>query len=364
MPARRTLKRGPHKLFYNQLIDMERIPMTTYGQNITLALEQLMTTDDRVMLLGEDVCDPYGGAFRLTRGLSSKFPRQVINTPISEAAITGVGIGMALRGLRPIVEIMFGDFVTLIADQVINNAAKLAWMYQDKVTVPLVLRTPMGGHRGYGPTHSQCLEKLFMGVPGLKVICPSCCHDVAGLLETAVLGEQEPVLFVEYKTDYGRQLLRENDGMIGPWFVCKSDDVYPVAHLSPTDFQEDQVTILTYGAISSMVLTAGREVLLEDEIACEVMIPSQIYPLSLARIGESVRRTGRLIIVEEGSRSYGWSSEIIAALSESGIVGLKTPIRRVAAHDVPIGNAAALEAQTLPGVPDIIEAIRGGVMGN
>ncbi len=141
--------------------------MTTVLASLNSALRQALTQDERVLLLGEDILDPYGGAFKVTRGLSEAFPERVLTTPISEAGFTGVATGMALRGLRPVVEIMFGDFVTLIADQLINHAAKFRWMYNDQVSVPLVVRTPMGGRRGYGPTHSQTLEKLFLGVPGL-----------------------------------------------------------------------------------------------------------------------------------------------------------------------------------------------------
>jgi len=139
----------------------------TVLQSLNKALHDAMSTDDKVVLLGEDILDPYGGAFKVTQGLSTAFPDRVIPTPISEAGIVGIAAGMALRGLRPIVEIMFGDFLTLIADQVINHIVKFKWMYNDQVSVPVVIRTPMGGRRGYGPTHSQTLEKLFLGVPGL-----------------------------------------------------------------------------------------------------------------------------------------------------------------------------------------------------
>ena len=132
-----------------------------------------MTADERVILMGEDILDPYGGAFKVTRGLSSAFPDRVLAAPISEAGMVGAAAGMALRGLRPGVEIMFGDFLTLAADQLINHIAKFRWMYNDQVRVPLVVRTPMGGRRGYGPTHSQTLEKLFLGIPGLTVLAPS-----------------------------------------------------------------------------------------------------------------------------------------------------------------------------------------------
>jgi len=147
--------------------------MTTVLESLNTALHRAMQADERIYILGEDILDPYGGAFKITRGLSAAFPGRVLTTPISEAAILGLASGMALRGLRPVAEVMFGDFVTLMADQLINHAAKFRWMYNDQVRVPLVLRLPMGGRRGYGPTHSQSLEKLFLGAPGLRVVAPS-----------------------------------------------------------------------------------------------------------------------------------------------------------------------------------------------
>src|SRR5512136_2612410 len=149
----------------------ERMP--TVLESLNTGLHQAFSMDPGVYLLGEDILDPYGGAFKVARGLSSSYPERVLTTPISEAGFVGIAAGMALRGLRPVVEIMFGDFISLIADQLINHIAKFHWMYNEQVHVPLVIRTPMGGRRGYGPTHSQTLEKLYLGVPGLKVVAPA-----------------------------------------------------------------------------------------------------------------------------------------------------------------------------------------------
>ncbi|MFH1634007.1 MAG: hypothetical protein ABIG63_08335, partial [Chloroflexota bacterium] len=157
--------------------------MFTVLESLNTALHFALASDERVIILGEDILDPYGGAFKVTRGLSTAFPDRVLTTPISEAGIVGVAAGMAMRGLRPVVEIMFDDFITLIADQVVNHIAKFRWMYNDQVRVPLVIRTPMGGWRGYGPTHSQTLEKLFLGVPGLRVLAPCAlqvCKSASG----------------------------------------------------------------------------------------------------------------------------------------------------------------------------------------
>ena len=155
--------------------------MPSVLESLNSALHHAFSDNKNVYLLGEDVLDPYGGAFKVTRGLSTSYPDRVLTTPISEAGIVGVAAGMALRGLRPVVEIMFGDFVSLIADQLINHITKFRWMYNDQVRVPLVIRTPMGGRRGYGPTHSQSLEKLYLGVPGLCVVAPAALSQKDGI---------------------------------------------------------------------------------------------------------------------------------------------------------------------------------------
>ncbi len=180
--------------------------MTTVLESLNRTLQRVMEKDNRVVVLGEDILDPYGGAFQSNRGLSSKYPDRVFSTPISEAGIVGMATGMAMRGLKPVAEIMFGDFVTLIADQLINHAAKFRWMYNDNVRVPIVVRTPMGGRRGYGPTHSQSLEKLFLGIPGMKVLAPNTLRDPGELL-LAAIEDEDPVLFVEHKLLYSRPML-------------------------------------------------------------------------------------------------------------------------------------------------------------
>src|SRR5512136_1238212 len=200
--------------------------MTIVLESLNSALHQAFADDDKVYLLGEDILDPYGGAFKVTRGLSTKFPGRVLTTPISEAAIAGLAGGMALRGLRPVAEIMFGDFVTLIADQLVNHAAKFRWMYNNNVRVPMVVRTPMGGRRGYGPTHSQSLEKMFMGVPGLKVVAPNTLGDPGRLLESAI-DDDDPVLFVEHKLLYTRLQLVPGQGELIDFEVNESGKTYP-----------------------------------------------------------------------------------------------------------------------------------------
>ncbi len=186
-------------------------------QSLNQALYQALQDNSQVVLLGEDILDPYGGSFKVTRGLSTAFPDRVLTTPISEAGITGMAGGMALRGMRPVVEIMFGDFATLIADQIVNHIAKFNGMYNGQVNAPVVIRTPMGARRGYGPTHSQTLEKIFLGTPGLTFLAPSHLQGssaigAAGqLLLDAILHQDGPTFFVENKLQYLLKLLTSED---------------------------------------------------------------------------------------------------------------------------------------------------------
>ena len=232
--------------------------MITYGQSINKALDEKLASDNSVVFLGEDIRDPYGGAFKLTKGLSTKHPNQVINTPMSEYALAGVVAGMAVRGLKPVLEIMFGDFITICADQIINHATKFRWMYNDQVRVPMVIRTPMGGRRGYGPTHSQTIEKLFLGVPGLKVVAPSHFHDVGELLISAI-DDEYPVLFIENKLLYPRKLEQIKDGYVSD-FNAENDKVtFNSLTLSNSDFEEDMVSIITYGGMLPFVVDAAND---------------------------------------------------------------------------------------------------------
>jgi pyruvate/2-oxoglutarate/acetoin dehydrogenase E1 component len=325
-------------------------------QVLNEALHEVFASRDDVHLLGEDVLDPYGGAFKVTQGLSDAYPDRVLTTPISEGALFGVAAGMALRGRRPILEIMFGDFIALGFDQVVNGIAKFREMYDDQVTVPLVVRTPMGGRRGYGPTHSQSLEKLLLGVPNLVVVAMSECHDLGGLLVSAV-EDDRPVFLVENKLMYGRPNRRPEDGHIGELAVRETGGSYPALTFSGTDFTEASVTIVTYGGMVPIVLDAVTELILEHEIFCEVVALSQLLPLELEPVLESVARTGALVTAEEGTLTGGFGAEIAARVQELAWSDLRGPVRRVAARDGIVPSARPLEDAMLPSARDIVEAI-------
>jgi pyruvate/2-oxoglutarate/acetoin dehydrogenase E1 component len=325
---------------------------STVLERLNSALHQAMDSDERVYILGEDILDPYGGAFKVTRGLSTKFPNRVLTTPISEAAIVGVSNGMALRGLRPVAEIMFGDFVTLTADQLVNHASKFRWMYNDQVRVPIVVRMPMGGRRGYGPTHSQSLEKMFLGVPGLKVVAPNALGDPSEVL-LAAIADDDPVLFIEHKLLYTRRMLEESKGDLVDWKVERVEGLYPSFVLH--GIYKPSLTFATYGYNFELVRQAANELMLEHEIFTEIILVSQLSPFFLDPLMDSLRRTHRLLTVEEGGVTLGWGAEVTARAAEAGIASLRTG--RLAARDLPIANSKMLEDGILPSVENIKKAV-------
>lgn len=330
--------------------------MPTVLERLNYALHHSLETDERVYILGEDILDPYGGAFKVTRGLSTKYPQRVLTTPISEAAIVGIANGMALRGLRPVAEIMFGDFVTLAADQLINHAAKFRWMYNEQVRVPIVVRAPMGGRRGYGPTHSQSLEKLFLGVPGLRVVAPNSLGDPAALLEHAILRDDDPVLFIEHKLLYTRPLREPGKGELVDWEISKFGDAYPAFTLRASNIELPHLTIATYGYNFELALAAANELMYEHEIFAEIVLFSQLSPFALSPLFDSLARTRRLLTVEEGAVSLGWGAEVAAQAAEK-LPGVA--VRRIAALDLPIGNSKPIEDAILPSQADLVQAALG-----
>jgi len=349
--------------------------MTTVLQSLNAALHQAFAADECIYLLGEDILDPYGGAFKVTQGLSTAFPGRVLTTPISEASLVGLGAGMALRGLRPVVEIMFGDFLSLAADQIINHAAKFRWMYNDQVRVPMLIRTPMGGRRGYGPTHSQTLEKFFIGVPGMRVLAPCALStpepvssnpalppgSPGDLLYRSIRFTTDPVLFIENKLLYllpiqDENSLNEDDVRLQSGGV--GDDEQSEAYafiLNLRSAPPPTLTIAAYGYMAELIRQAAHQLAYEQEIFTELVIPTQLAPISIGPILDSLRRTGRLLVVEEGTLTLGWGAEVLARCAEALGSSLNA-CRRVAAQEVPVPSSGPLEKVVLPGVSDILSA--------
>ncbi len=337
--------------------------MTTVLEALNRGLHQAFAEDARVYLIGEDLLDPYGGAFKVSKGLSSKYPDRVWTSPVSEAAIVGIGAGMALRGLRPVVEIMFGDFSALAADQIINSLSKFTGMYNGQVEVPLVIRTPMGGRRGYGPTHSQTLEKLYLGVPGLRTIAANTLSDPGELLRKAILEDAGPVFFVENKLLYIKPLLGAEQLKEFDISEFQATDSYTPTHLLKLkSAPAPKVTLTAYGYMAELAREAMLKLAFEHEIFCELVVPSQVSPFEPegrldAGLAQSLQRSDRLLAIEEGTYTLGWGAEVLARAAQAMPGQLKV-VRRLAAADKPIPASAPLEEAALPGIAAIVTAVQ------
>src|SRR5437899_1694996 len=316
----------------------------TLGQAIREALAEEMHRDPRVFIMGEDVAEA-GTPFKVLSGLVEEFgPARVIDTPISEAGITGMGVGGAMTGMRPIVDIMFGDFIALALDQIVNQAAKVHYMSGGKLKVPLVVRTTLGATRRTGAQHSQSLHAWVSHVPGLKVVLPSTPYDAKGLLKTAIR-DDNPVVFFEDKMMYQLK---------GP--VPEGDYTIPfgVADIKRAG------TDITIVATSSMVqiALAAAELLEEFDISAEVIDPRTVWPLDEKTLIESVKKTSRAIVVDEGYGRYGVKAEIASVISEGAFFNLEAPVKRIGAMHVPIPFSPPLEDATVPTEQSVFEAAR------
>jgi pyruvate/2-oxoglutarate/acetoin dehydrogenase E1 component len=306
----------------------------TFAEAIREALAEEMRRDSRVFILGEDVAEA-GTPFKVLSGLVEEFGiRRVVDTPISEAGFTGLAVGAAMTGLRPVVDIMFGDFLTLTMDQMVNQAAKVHYMSGGKWKVPLVMRTTLGAARRSAAQHSQSLHAWFSHVPGLKVVLPSTPYDAKGLLKTAIRDEN-PVVFFEDKMMYKLK---------GP--VPAKEYTIPLG-LADVKREGHDVTIV---ATSSMVqLALGAAVLLEEiGISAEVIDPRTTWPLDEKTLIESAKKTSRAIVVDEGYGRYGVTAEIAAVIAEGAFYSLDAPVKRLGAMHVPIPFSPPLEDATVP----------------
>jgi 2-oxoisovalerate dehydrogenase E1 component len=312
---------------------------------------EVIVSDERTVFIGEDILSPYGGAFKVTKELSFLRPARVFSTPISESAITGISNGLALNGFKPFAEIMFGDFMTLAFDQIVNHASKFHHMFNKKVNCPVVIRTPMGGRRGYGPTHSQSLDKFLVGIDNVTTVALNTFLDPA-IVYRAVLGQEHPVIVLENKTDYGKKIAQH----IPKNFVAEyNGDAFPVVRIRPA-VSAPTLTIVSYGGMADLVAGMLDQVFLETDRLPELIIPSRISRLPLDLVAASVNRTGSLLVIEEGSAYAGVGGELIAAVVER--TGQKITARRIAAHPVPIPSVKTLENIVLPDKTRILREIK------
>lgn len=314
----------------------------TYRDALNEALSQIMELDKRVFLLGEDISF---GAFRVTQGLIDKFgPKRVRNTPISESAIIGSAIGASVTGLLPVAEIMYIDFTTLAMDQIVNQAAKFCYMSGGNVNLPLVIRTPGGsGGRGNAAQHSQSLEAFFMHVPGLKVVVPSTPYDAKGLLISAI-NDPDPVIFIEHK------MLYNTKGFV-------PEELYSIPFgLADIKREGSDVTIITYSRMLVYSLQAA-DVLSGQGIQAEIIDLRTLVPLDIDTVINSVKKTGRAVIVEEDCKTAGVGAELVALIDEHAFNYLDAPVMRIAGLDVPIPYAPILEKASVPSVESIVSGV-------
>jgi len=317
----------------------------SYRDALKEALREEMLRDPTVFLIGEDIGRYWGGAFKVTKGLAEEFGEErVRDTPISESAIIGVSVGAAMTGMRPVAEIMFGDLTTLAMDQIANQAAKIRYMFGGQAKVPLVIRTPFGGGVNIAAHHSQCLEAWFMHVPGLQVAVPSTPYDAKGLLKTAIRNDN-PVIFCEHKLLYP---------IVGP--VPEEDYTIPFG-VADLKREGTDVTIIATLYMVHKSLNAA-EALQKEGINVEVVDPRTLVPLDKETILNSVKKTGRVVIVTEDCKTAGVSAEIAAIIAEEALDYLDAPIKRVTTPDVPIPFSPPLEQYVIPDEKRIVKAVK------
>lgn len=317
----------------------------TYRDALREALREEMLQDETVFVLGEDVGRYWKGAFKVTKGLAEEFgDERVRDTPISESAIIGVATGAAITGMRPIAEIMFGDLSALAMDQIANQAAKLTYMFGGQTKVPLVIRMPFGAGVNVAAHHSQSLEAWFLHVPGLKIAMPSTPYDAKGLLKTAIR-DDNPVMFFEHKLLYNIK---------GP--VPEEEYTVPLGVADVKRKGEDVTIVATLYMVHKSL--AAAEELGKEEISVEVVDPRTLVPLDKQAIIDSVKKTGRIVIVTEDCKTGGVSAEIAAVVAEEAIDYLDAPVKRVAEPDTPIPFSPPLERFVIPDEKKIIGAVK------
>ena len=333
------------------------MPEMTIAEALRQAIREEMRRDERVFCLGEDIGveGGFGGAFTVTLGLADEFGHQrILDTPISEAAIAGLAIGAAVCGLRPIADVQYGDFLLCMMDQLVNQAAKLRYMSGGTLAVPMVMRAPVGA-TGRGSQHAQSLEAFFTHVPGLKVVAPATAYDAKGLLKAAVR-DDNPVLVFEHKLLYGSKGARTEKGAVSPkGEVPEEDYIVPIGQGIVRREGQD-VTIVANLLMLYRALAAART-LAQRGIAAEVIDPRTLVPLDKDLILASVRKTGRLLIVEEDNLTNGWGAEVAALMADEAFEWLDAPIKRVAAPDVPPPFAPVLEQEYVPSEQRIVDAV-------
>jgi pyruvate dehydrogenase E1 component beta subunit len=326
----------------------EGVREISLAQAVNEALAEELRRDPTVFVIGEDVAEA-GTPFKVLSGLVEEFgPQRVIDSPISEAGITGLGLGAAMTGMRPVVDIMFGDFVTLVMDQLVNQAAKVHYMSGGRLKAPLTVRTTLGATRRSAAQHSQSLHAWLAHVPGLKVALPSTPYDAKGLLKTAIRDDNPTIVFED------KMMFATKGEVPGGEYTIP----FGVADVKRAG---EDVTLVATSSMVHVALDAAAR-LAEQGVEAEVVDPRTLVPLDVDAIVASARKTGRVIVVDEGHRGYGASAELAATIAEEAFWWLDAPVRRAAALDVPVPFSPVLEDQTVP-TPDSVAALALDLLG-
>ncbi len=321
------------------------MPEITYRQALNDGLREEMERDENVFLIGEDIGRNWGGAFQVTKGLAEVFgDERVRDAPISENSIVGVCVGAAITGMRPVAEIMFGDLITLAMDQICNQAAKMRYMFGGQTSVPLVVRTVFGEFRNMAAQHSQSLESWFMHTPGLKVVVPAFAYDAKGLIKAAIR-DPDPVMFFEHKMLYDKKEEVPDEEYVVPFGK------------SSIRREGDDVTIWATLFMVHKALEVADEMSREG-ISVEVIDPRTLVPLDKSTLIDSVKKTGRLVVATEETKTVATTAEVIAVVQEEAFDWLDAPIKRVNAPDTPVPFSPVLERTYIPSKMDISEAVR------
>ncbi len=316
-----------------------------------------MDRDAAVFCMGEDIAVPggWGGAFTVTLGLEKRFPDRMLDTPIAELGFFGAAVGAAMMGMRPIVDVQYGDFLFLAMDQIVNNAAKMRYMFGGTIKVPMVMRAPIGA-TGRGSQHAQSMERYFTGVPGLKVVAVSNAYDAKGILKAAVR-DDNPVLMFEHKLLYGSKGARAESGAVDATSDVPDDDYTVALDRAAVRRAGTDVTVLGWLLMAHYSMQATEQ-LAGEGVSAEVIDVRSLNPIDYDTLGQSIAKTGRVVIVEEGPKTGGVSAEIAAGIMERFGESLRCPVVRVASADVPVPFTPVLENAYRPDVPRIVEGVR------
>ena len=330
-------------------------------ENLNRALHDLFANDSHVFLLGEDILDPYGGAFKVSRGLSSRFPDRVLTTPLSEATFLGIAGGLALCGEKVIVEIMFGDFRALGYDQILNFASKATTMYGRKLAINLLVRCPVGGNRAYGPTHSQSIQKYFLGIPHLQLFELSPFHDNGSLLKK-LMNMGEPCILFEDKVLYTQRMAVE--GSIDEVFMWDAFDETGNFVRVFLDGEGESIPdwlLIAPGGMVTRCLQAMKDLFVKDEITTQLLVPSQLYPFDIKPLTHTLHGVKHIAIVEESVAGGTWGNEVAQKLYPQQWKTLEQPIKLIHSRDSVIPTASHLEKQVIVQAEDIMQTLREAI---